>query len=115
MSNAEKQEREASRVFSSLTLQTYQKHIQEAFKCFEWLSMTFLASFPKTEMLVMENYWPTVLLFRRPVIDHCLLDIPLKALKGRAIWTLVLSHRYRRYIHFPNVPHPISHLFADRK
>ena len=38
-----------------------------------------------------------------------------RALKGRAIWTLVLSHRYRRYIHFPNVPHPISHLFADRK
>ena len=56
VSNAEKQEREASRVFSSLTLQTYQKHIQEAFKCFEWLSMTFLASFPKTETL--ENYCP---------------------------------------------------------
>ena len=31
VSNAEKQEREASRVFSSLTLQTYQEYIQEAF------------------------------------------------------------------------------------
>ena len=47
-------------VLSSLTLQTYQTYIQEAFKVFEWLSMTFLASFLKTETLVMENYCPTV-------------------------------------------------------
>ena len=44
--------------FSSLTLQTYQTYIQEAFKVFELLSMTFLASFLKTETLVMENYCP---------------------------------------------------------
>ena len=58
ITNAENQEREASRVFSSLTLQIYQTYIQEAFKIFEWLSMTFLASFLKTETLVMENYCP---------------------------------------------------------
>ena len=44
--------------FSSLTLQTYQTYIQEAFKVFEWLSLTFLASFLKTETLVMENHCP---------------------------------------------------------
>ena len=43
-------------LFSSLPLQTYQTYIQEAFKVFDWLSMTFLASFLKTETLVMENY-----------------------------------------------------------
>ena len=41
------------KVFSSLTLQTYQKYIQEVL---EWLSMTFLASFLKKETLVVENY-----------------------------------------------------------
>ena len=60
ITNAEKQEREASRVFSSLTLQTYQTYIQEAFEVFEWLSLTFLAPFIKTKKLVMENYCPDV-------------------------------------------------------
>ena len=46
------------KVFSSLTLQTYQTNIQEVFKFFEWLSITFLAPFLKTETLVMENYCP---------------------------------------------------------
>ena len=46
--------------FSSLTLQTYQTYIQEAFKVFEWLSMTSLASFLKTKRLVMENYCPNI-------------------------------------------------------
>ena len=45
--------------FSSLTLQTYQIYIQHAFKVFEWLSMTFLASFLKTETLLLENYCPS--------------------------------------------------------
>ena len=37
---------------------TYRTYIQEAFKVFEWLSMTFLALFLKAETLVMENYCP---------------------------------------------------------
>ena len=44
--------------FSSLTLQAYQTYIQQVLKVFEWLSMTFLASFLKTETLVMEIYCP---------------------------------------------------------
>ena len=51
------------KVFSSLTLQTYQTYIQEAFKVFERLYMAFLASFPKTEKLVMENYCPITIAF----------------------------------------------------
>ena len=46
--------------FSSLTLQTYQTYIQEAFEVFERLSLTFLAPFIKTKKLVMENYCPDV-------------------------------------------------------
>ena len=49
------------KVFNSLTVQTYQTNIKEAFKVFDWLSMTFLASFPKTETLAMENYFPKVI------------------------------------------------------
>ena len=59
ITNAQKaRKRGLKKVFNSLTLQTYQTYIQEAFKVFEWLSMTFLASFLKTETLVMENYCP---------------------------------------------------------
>ena len=62
ITNAKKQEREASRkFFSSLTLQTYQTYIQPALKVFECLSMTFLASFLKTEMLEFENYCPYII------------------------------------------------------
>ena len=43
----------SQKVFSSLTLQTYQTYIQPALKVFEWLSMMFLASLLKTETLVM--------------------------------------------------------------
>ena len=60
ITNAQKaRKRGLKKVFNSLTLQTYQTYIQEAFKVFEWLSMTFLASFLKTETLVMENYCPS--------------------------------------------------------
>ena len=47
------------KVFSSF--QTYQTYIQEAFRVFKWLSMTFLASFLKKETLVMENYCPYII------------------------------------------------------
>ena len=61
ITNAKKaRKRGLKKVFSPLTLQTYQTYIQEAFKVFEWLSMTFLASFLKTEKLAMENYCPAV-------------------------------------------------------
>ena len=40
----------------------YQTYFQEALKVFEWLSMTFPASFLKTETLVMENYCPAATL-----------------------------------------------------
>ena len=49
ITNAKK--RGHKKVFSSLTLQSYQTYIQEAFKVYKWLSMTFLASFLKTETL----------------------------------------------------------------
>ena len=56
ITNAKKaRKRGLKKVFSPLTLQTYQTYIQEAFKVFEWLSMTFLALFLKTETVVMEN------------------------------------------------------------
>ena len=59
ITNAQKaRKRGLKKVFNSLTLQTYQTYIQEAFKVFEWLSMTFLASFLKTETLVIDNYCP---------------------------------------------------------
>ena len=45
--------------FQLIKLQTYQTYIQEAFKVFEWLSMTFLVSFLKTETLLLENYCPS--------------------------------------------------------
>ena len=61
ITNAQKaRKRGLKKVFNSLTLQTYQTYIQEVFKVFEWLSMTFLASFLKTETLVMENNFPMV-------------------------------------------------------
>ena len=62
-----RRKRGLKKVFSSLTLQTYQTYIQEAFKVLEWLSMTFLASFLKTETLVMENYCPNITEDRRGV------------------------------------------------
>ena len=49
------------KVFSSLTLQTYQTCIQPAFKVFKWISMTFPALILKTETLVMENYCPNII------------------------------------------------------
>ena len=59
ITNAKKaRKRGLKKVFSPLTLQTYQTYIQEDFKVFEWLSMTSLASFLKTKTLVMENYCP---------------------------------------------------------
>ena len=73
ITNAQKaRKRGLKKVFNSLTLQTYQTYIQEAFKVFEWLSMTFLASFLKTETLVMENYCPgvTSVKFSISIITH---------------------------------------------
>ena len=37
----------------------YVSQVQEPFKIFEWLSMTFLTSFLKTDTLVMENNCPS--------------------------------------------------------
>ena len=47
--------------FQLINTSTYQIYIQEAFKVFERLSMTFLASFLKTETLVRENYFPNAI------------------------------------------------------
>ena len=48
-------------IFSSLKLQTYQTYIRHALKVFKWLSVPFLASFLKTETLVMDNYCPSLI------------------------------------------------------
>ena len=86
ITNAQKaRKRGLKKVFNSLTLQTYQTYIQEAFKVFEWLSMTFLASFLKTEKLVMESYCPLEIL--RPLINFYRTQVSLVRSMG-----LVVSH-----------------------
>ena len=66
------------KVFSSL--QTYQTYIQEAFKVFKWLSMTFLAPFLKTETLVMENYCPIDMTWRRLILLNVSKKWPKKSI-----------------------------------
>ena len=47
--------------FQLINTSNLSKTEEEAFKVFEWLSMTFLASFLRSETLVMENYCPLVI------------------------------------------------------
>ena len=59
-------ERGLKKVFKHTTL-----YIELALRVLEWFSMTFLASFLKTETLVMENYCPCVIILLTNVSHRC--------------------------------------------
>ena len=57
ITNASKKEK-PQESFQLINTSNISKTEEEAFKVFEWLSMTFLAAFLTTKTLVMENYCP---------------------------------------------------------